>query len=71
MSDVGHAIVVRRAILKMTQTELARRIGVARSYISLLENGERPITDDLLQRIATALRCKPEFLLRPLESAVA
>jgi hypothetical protein len=71
MSDVGHAIVVRRAFLKMTQTELARRIGVARSYISLLENGERPITDDLLQRIAAALGCKPEFLLRPLEDAAA
>ena len=48
MSDLGHAIVVRRTILKMTQVELARRIGVARSYISLLENGERPLTDDLL-----------------------
>ena len=62
MSDIGHAIVVRRAILKMTQTELARRIGVARSYISLLENGERPLTDDLLQKISAALGCKPEDL---------
>ena len=55
MSDLGHAIVVRRTILKMTQVELARRIGVARSYISLLENGERPLTDDLLQRISACL----------------
>ncbi|MGB4967131.1 MAG: helix-turn-helix transcriptional regulator [Candidatus Saccharimonadales bacterium] len=46
----------------MTQVELARRIGVARSYISLLENGERPLTDDLLQRISAALGCKPEEL---------
>jgi len=67
--DIGHGIVVRRAVLRMTQTELARRIGVTRSYISMLENGERPITDDLLQRIAAALGCKPEHLLRPLESA--
>ena len=69
--DIGHKIVVRRAVLRMTQTELARRIGVTRSYISMLENGERPITDDLLPRIAAALGCKPEFLLRPLESAAA
>lgn len=64
MSDIGHAIVVRRTILKMTQADLARRIGVARSYISLLENGERPLTDDLLQKIAAALGCKPEDLAK-------
>lgn len=62
MSDIGHAIVIRRTILKMTQTELARRIGVARSYISLLENGERPLNNDLLQKISAALGCKPEEL---------
>lgn len=62
MSDIGHAIVVRRTILKMTQTELARRIGVARSYISLLETGERPLNDELLQKISAALGCKPEEL---------
>lgn len=64
MSDIGHAIVVRRTILKMNQAELARRIGVGRSYISLLENGERPLNDDLLQRISEALGCKPQELGR-------
>jgi len=62
--DIGHGIVVRRAVLRMTQTELARRIGVTRSYISMLENGERPLTEELLQRIAAALECKPEYFLR-------
>ena len=62
--DVGHAIVVRRAILKMTQTELARRIGVTRNYISMIETGERPLTDELRQKIAVALGCKPEELGR-------
>ena len=69
--DIGHGIVVRRAVLRMTQTELARRIGVTRSYISMLENGERPLTEELRQKIAAALGCKPEFLLRQLESAAA
>ena len=64
MSDIGHAIVVRRTILKVNQAELARRIGVARSYISLLENGERPLSDELLQRISAALGCKPEDLTK-------
>ncbi|MBK7543099.1 MAG: helix-turn-helix transcriptional regulator [Candidatus Competibacteraceae bacterium] len=62
--DVGHAIVIRRAILKMTQADLARRVGVTRNYISMIETGERPLTDDLLQKISAALGCKPEELTK-------
>jgi transcriptional regulator with XRE-family HTH domain len=62
--DIGHRIIVRRAILRMTQADLARRLGLARSYISMLETGERPLNDELLERIAEALNCKPEYFLR-------
>ena len=62
--DVGHAIVIRRPILKMTQADLARRVGVTRNYISMIETGERPLTDDLLQKISAALGCKPEELTK-------
>ena len=61
---ISHRITVQRAVLRMNQAELARRVGVAQSYISMLENGERPLTDELLQRIAEALQCKPEHLLQ-------
>jgi len=61
---IGHRITVQRAVLRMNQAELARRVGVAQSYISMLENGERPLTEELLQRIAAALECKPEYFLR-------
>ncbi len=61
---IGHKITVQRAVLRINQAELARRIGVAQSYISMLEKGERPLTDELLQRIAAALECKPEHFLR-------
>jgi transcriptional regulator with XRE-family HTH domain len=48
----------------MSQAKLARIVGVKQAYISMLENGERPLTDELLQKIATALDCKPEELAR-------
>ncbi len=60
MSDIGHGIMVRRAMLRMSQARLAREIGVKQAYISLLESGERPLNDDLLQKISAALGCKPE-----------
>lgn len=63
-SDIGHLIMVRRAMLKMSQTNLAKAAGVDQSYISLVERGERPLTDDLRQRISAALGCKPEDLGR-------
>lgn len=64
---IGHKITVQRAVLRINQAELARRAGIAQSYISMLENGERPLTDELLQRIAAALECKPEYFLRDLQ----
>ena len=61
---IGHKIMVQRAVLRMNQSELARRIGVRQSYISMIENGDRPISDELLRKISVALRCKPEELKR-------
>lgn len=64
MSDIGHGIMVRRAMLRMSQARLAREIGVKQAYISLLEAGERPLNDELLQKISAALGCKPEELAK-------
>ena len=64
MSDIGHGIKVRRVMLKLNQSELARAIGIKQAYMSQLENGERPLSNELLQKIAVALRCKPEDLTR-------
>ena len=64
MTSIGHGITVRRAMLRMSQAKLARSVGVNQSYISLIEIGERPLTDKLLQKISAALRCKPEELMQ-------
>ncbi len=61
---IGHKIMVQRAVLRINQVELARRVGVTQGYISLMENGDRPISDELLRKISVALRCKPEELKR-------
>ena len=61
---IGHKIMVQRAVLRINQAELARRVGVTQGYISLMENGDRPISDELLRKISAALRCKPEELKR-------
>jgi transcriptional regulator with XRE-family HTH domain len=70
-NDIGHWIMVRRAMLRMSQARLAKAIGVDQSYISLIERNERPLTDELRQKISAALKCKPEDFLRQIESTAA
>ena len=36
-----------RKALKLTQQELADRLGVARNYIYLIESGRKPLTDSI------------------------
>lgn len=62
--DIGHGIMVRRAMLRMSQARLAKAIGVGQSYISLIEHNERPLTEALRQKISAVLGCKPEELSR-------
>ena len=70
-NDIGHWIMVRRAMLRMSQARLAKAIGVDQSYISLIERNERPLTDELRQKISAALGCKPEDFVQPFKSAAA
>ena len=54
----------RRKELKMTQNELADKVGTARSYISRVEKGETDIQLSSFLRIARALRIEfsPVFI---------
>src|ERR1700760_1931047 len=40
---------------RLTQTELARRLGVSASYINLIEHNRRPFRADLLLKLAEVL----------------
>ncbi len=52
----GNILRQRRLEMKITQQQLADRLGTARSYISRVENGESDIQISSFFRIARALR---------------
>lgn len=53
--ELGSSLRLAREREHMTQTELATRIGIAQSALSLIEAGRRPLTVAMLRRIAGAL----------------
>ena len=61
--DVGHRIRIRRTVLRMTQGELADTLGISQNHLSNMENGNRTISTEMLDRIAEVLQCRPEDLL--------
>lgn len=53
----------RRLLLGLTQEELAEAAGVHRTYVGMLERGEKNVTIYNIQRIAIALDVSPATLL--------
>jgi transcriptional regulator with XRE-family HTH domain len=62
--DIGTRVREVREDLGMSQAELARRAGVARNHIVMIEAGSRSPSLALLERIAHELRTEPAELLR-------
>ena len=60
---VGNNINKYRKNLNISQEELAEKAGLHRTYIGGIERGERNITLDSLQVIATALNVAPVELI--------
>ena len=46
----------------MTQVQLADKVGVDQTYISLIEAGKRCPSEDIKRRLAKALRIAPSML---------
>jgi DNA-binding XRE family transcriptional regulator len=57
----GHIIENARKKAHLTQSELARRIGSDRAYISRIEHGHTDPRVSTFYRIMNALGCKIEF----------
>jgi transcriptional regulator with XRE-family HTH domain len=62
---LGSIVKERRELLNISQTDLAKRMGVHQSYISALESGKKTNpTKETLWKLADALEiCQEEFLI--------
>ena len=54
--EIAYQILKLRKQKKMTQTELARRIGTKQSDIARMESGQQNFTTDTLQKIASTFK---------------
>lgn len=53
ISNLGSKIRGQRRARSLTQVELARRLGISASYLNLIEHDQRPLTAELLIKLAT------------------
>jgi Zn-dependent peptidase ImmA (M78 family)/transcriptional regulator with XRE-family HTH domain len=63
--DIGERIRRLRLVAGVGQVEFASRLGIANGSVSKIENGRMTVSDDLLDRIAVALDCAPDYLAAP------
>lgn len=61
---IGEQIKFQRKFAKMSQSKLAKKTKIAQTEISRIESGERNVSMDLLGRIAKALGCKVNVILK-------
>jgi transcriptional regulator with XRE-family HTH domain len=63
MSKIGSRIHQARKIAGLSQEQLADRINVNRSYLSLVENGKSSPTFEFLEKVAEGLEIQVEDLV--------
>ncbi len=61
--NIGMRIGLRRRELKITQKEIAEKIGVTDKYISNIETGKRNINLEMLSRMCEILSATPDYFL--------
>ena len=63
LKEMGQRIMVRRKALRMTQEEMAEKLGVSTQMISNLELGKKAIRPDNLVRVCEVLELSADFVL--------
>jgi transcriptional regulator with XRE-family HTH domain len=51
MKNNSNSLFSTRMRLKMTQKDIADKLGVARNYVYLMESGRKPVTDTIAQKL--------------------
>lgn len=62
-TEIGHAIRKQRKFRRITQAQLAAKIGVSRPLVCLIENGRTGIGVHMLIDIARVLNTMPHMLV--------
>ena len=63
LKEMGQRIMLRRRALKLTQEELAERMGVSTQMISNLELGKKAIRPENLAKLCIVLELSADFIL--------
>lgn len=63
LKEMGLRIMVRRKSLRMTQEELAEKLGVSTQMISNLELGKKAIRPENLAKVCSVLELSADFIL--------
>ena len=63
LKEMGLRIMVRRKSLRMTQEEMAEKLGVSAQMISNLELGKKAIRPENLARVCDVLGLSADFIL--------
>ncbi|MGN2250330.1 DNA methyltransferase [Frateuria sp. GZRe14] len=61
--SLHRAVRARREQLNLSQTDLAASLGITKSALSHIENGNRPLTNEQVSSLATLLRMPTELLM--------
>lgn len=71
LKAMGHRIMVRRKSLRMTQEELAEKLGVSTQMISNLELGKKAIRPENLAKVCDVLGLSADFILTGTDTKTA
>lgn len=65
LKAVGFRLREKRKTLGFTQADLAEKLDISASYVNLMESGKRPVSDQMLERLANVLQIDRETLAGP------
>jgi transcriptional regulator with XRE-family HTH domain len=60
--DYGRAVRIVRTAFGMSQAELADRLSIGPSQLSLIESGKRSLSPEVLREISTTLQIPPHLM---------